>query len=63
MAVAARTNRFVAIMGCVSALVLFIRLIQILPCCQTQPLDEVLRAHTCTAGLDPCPHYDDCAPR
>jgi hypothetical protein len=42
---------------------LIVRLMQILPCCQTPSLDAVLRAHSCSAGLDPCPHYDDCASR
>jgi hypothetical protein len=59
----ARTNRWITILGGVSGLVLFVRLLQVLPCCQTPQLDEVLRTHACSSGLDPCPHYDDCAPR
>jgi len=47
----------------VIGLLLFVRLLQIFPCCRPTPMDEVLRSHACVAGLNPCPHYDDCAPR
>jgi len=50
-------------MGWTAGAVLFVRLMQILPCCQPPPMDEVLRAHACRPGFNPCPHYDDCAPR
>jgi hypothetical protein len=50
-------------MGWLVGLALFVRLLQVLPCCQPTPLDQVLRDHACSVGLDPCPHYDDCAPR
>ena len=64
MAVAARQDhRWLMTLGWLVGLILFIRWTQILPCCQPRPLDEVLRAHECRAGLDPCPHYDDCVPR
>jgi hypothetical protein len=59
----ARPSRWVTISGCILGLLLFVRLMQVLPCCKPTPLDEVLRGHACAAGLDPCPHYDDCAPR
>ena len=63
MARLAHIQRWTAILGSILGLVLFIRLIQILPCCQPRPIDEVLRNHACATGLNPCPHYDDCAPR
>ncbi len=63
MARLATTDRWITILGCVIGLVLFVRLMQVLPCCKPEPLDQVLRAHACTDGLNPCPHYDDCAPR
>jgi len=59
----ARPERALAILGCAIGLLLFIRLLQIFPCCQPTPMDEVLRGHACVAGLNACPHYDDCAPR
>jgi len=59
----ARPERVLAILGCVIGLLLFIRLLQIFPCCKPTPMEEVLRGHACVAGLDACPHYDDCAPR
>jgi hypothetical protein len=58
-----RPERIAAILGSILGLLLFIRFLQILPCCQPTPMDQVLRSHACVAGLDPCPHYDDCAPR
>jgi hypothetical protein len=56
-------SRWLAVLGWAAGGVLLIRVLQILPCCQPTPVDQVLRAHACSAGLDPCPHYDDCAPR
>ena len=58
-----RERRWLAVMGWLVGLALFVRLTQILPCCQPTPMELALRGHTCDAGQVACPRYDDCAPR
>ena len=58
----ARERRWLAILSWAVAAVLFIRLIQILPCCQPPSMEAVLRGHACGVGAA-CPRYADCAPR
>jgi len=58
-----RARRWLAIMGWLVGLALFIRFTQILPCCQPPSFEALLRGHACEAGGGPCPRYDDCAPR
>ena len=58
-----RERRWLAVMGWLVGLALFVRLTQILPCCQQTPAEMVLRGHACDPGVTACPSYDDCAPR
>lgn len=58
-----RERRWLAIMAWLVGVALFIRLTQILPCCQQQPMEIALRAKGACAELVACPRYDDCAPR
>lgn len=58
-----RERRWLAIMGWLVGLALFVRLTEILPCCQRPPVEQALRGQACKTGLDACPRYDDCAPR
>lgn len=58
-----REQRWLAIMGWLVGLALFVRLTQILPCCQPLSLEVALRGHACDQGLSACPRYDDCALR
>ena len=58
-----RERRSLAIMGWLVGLALFIRFIQVLPCCQSPPVELALRGQACDIGTAVCPRYDDCAPR
>ena len=58
-----RERRCLAIMGWLVGLALFVRLTQILPCCQPPSMELALRGHACEVGVTACPRYDDCAPR
>ena len=58
-----RERRCLAIMGWLAGLALFVRLIQVLPCCQSPPVELALRGHACDFAAKVCPRYDDCAPR
>jgi hypothetical protein len=43
---------------------LFIRLTQVLPCCQSSPIEVALRSNICGAAMPvDCPRYDTGAPR
>ncbi|HXA40838.1 MAG TPA: hypothetical protein VNW53_17695 [Phenylobacterium sp.] len=59
-----RERRWLSIMGWLVGLALFVRLTQILPCCQPPPMERALRGQACDAAFaSACPRYDDCAPR
>lgn len=58
-----RERRWLAIMGWLVGLALFVRLTQIFPCCQPPPMETALRGQACKAGMVACPRYDNCAPR
>jgi hypothetical protein len=45
---------------------LFIRFLQILPCCAPTPVEVALRSHICACQasfVTACPTYEDSAPR
>jgi hypothetical protein len=45
---------------------LFIRFLQILPCCAPTPIEVALRSHICACQasfVTACPSYEDSAPR
>jgi len=58
-----RERRWLTTMAWLVGLALFVRLTQILPCCQPKTVEVALRQHDCDTGLSACPRYDDCAPR
>lgn len=59
-----RERRWLAIMGWLVGVALFIRFTQILPCCRPPPLELALRGgQACDSTIVACPRYDDCAPR
>jgi hypothetical protein len=61
---APRLNAGLVTAGWLVGLVLFIRLSQILPCCQVPPLEAALRSNICGESfVNPCPRYADAAPR
>lgn len=58
-----RERRWLAIMGWLVGLALFVRFTQILPCCQPPGLELALRGGAACGFGQACPRYDDCAPR
>jgi hypothetical protein len=59
-----RTPRWLTSSAWLIGAVLFIRLTQILPCCQASPIEVALRSNICAAArpID-CPRYTAGAPR
>jgi len=61
---APRVNAGLVTAGWLVGVVLFIRLSQILPCCQVPPLEAALRSNIRgETFVNPCPRYADAAPR
>jgi hypothetical protein len=59
-----RMSKWLSTAGWVSGALLFIRLAQVLPCCQSPSLEASLHGHICGATfVNPCPRYEDSAPR
>jgi hypothetical protein len=62
--VSPRVSPWLSTSGWLLGALLFIRLAQVLPCCQSPSLEVALRSHICGENVvNPCPRYEDSAPR
>ncbi len=61
-----RVRMWLTGLGWLVGAVLFIRFLQILPCCAPEPMEVALRSHVCACKasfVNACPTYDNAAPR